>query len=91
MRQARESAGREGGGIRTQGRKDGFQHKHSPTHIGERIRIQRDQRVDGCPLVHVAAGSDGRDAQGRAVAAGTYFARLSARGLVSTRPLSLVK
>ncbi len=34
---------------------------------------------------------DGLDAQGRAVAAGTYFARLSARGLVSTRPLSLVK
>ncbi len=34
---------------------------------------------------------DGRDAQGRAVAAGTYFSRLSARGLVSTRPLSLVK
>jgi hypothetical protein len=34
---------------------------------------------------------DGRDAQGRAVAAGTYFARLSARGQVVTRPLSLVK
>ncbi len=34
---------------------------------------------------------DGRDARGRAVAAGTYFARLSARGQVVTRPLSLVK
>ncbi|MBM4129528.1 hypothetical protein FJ250_00655, partial [bacterium] len=34
---------------------------------------------------------DGRDAHGRAVAAGTYFARLSARGQVVTRPLSLVK
>jgi hypothetical protein len=34
---------------------------------------------------------DGRDAHGRAVAAGTYFARLSTRGQVVTRPLSLVK
>jgi len=34
---------------------------------------------------------DGRDAQGRTVAAGTYFARLSTRGQVVTRPLSLVK
>lgn len=34
---------------------------------------------------------DGLDARGRAVAAGTYFARLSARGQVVTRPLSLVK
>lgn len=34
---------------------------------------------------------DGRDAHGRTVAAGTYFARLSTRGLVVTRPLSLVK
>ncbi|MBK8166860.1 MAG: hypothetical protein IPK64_13035 [bacterium] len=34
---------------------------------------------------------DGRDARGRAVAAGTYFARLSVRGQVVTRPLSLVK
>lgn len=34
---------------------------------------------------------DGRDAQGRGVAAGTYFARLSTRGQVVTRPLSLVK
>lgn len=48
--------------------------------------------VDGSlePGLHSRAW-DGRDAQGRAASAGTYFARLSARGQVVTRPLSLVK
>lgn len=34
---------------------------------------------------------DGRTAEGRSVAAGTYFSRLSCGGQVTTRPLSLIK